>query len=196
MAKLYFNYSTMNAGKSTLLLQAAYNYEERKMKPILFTANLDDRAGVGIIKSRIGIERSAEIFKEDTNLLSKTKEILKEQDIQCLLIDEAQFLSKKQVWELASIVDDLKIPVLCYGLRVDFKGELFSGSKALLCIADEIREIKTICFCGKKATMVVRKNEKGETLTSGGQIEIGGNEKYISLCRKHWKKAFNKKIKC
>lgn len=196
MAKLYFNYSTMNAGKSTLLLQAAYNYEERKMKPILFTANLDDRAGVGIIKSRIGIERSAEIFKEDTNLLSKIKEILKEQDIQCLLIDEAQFLSKKQVWELASIVDDLKIPVLCYGLRVDFKGELFSGSKALLCIADEIREIKTICFCGKKATMVVRKNEKGETLTSGGQIEIGGNEKYISLCRKHWKKAFNKKIKC
>ena len=196
MAKLYFNYSTMNAGKSTLLLQAAYNYEERKMKPILFTANLDDRAGVGVIKSRIGIERSAEIFKEDTNLLSKTKEILKEQDIQCLLIDEAQFLSKKQVWELASIVDDLKIPVLCYGLRVDFKGELFSGSKALLCIADEIREIKTICFCGKKATMVVRKNEKGETLTSGGQIEIGGNEKYISLCRKHWKKAFNKKIKC
>ncbi len=194
MAKLYFNYSTMNAGKSTLLLQAAHNYEERKMKPILFTANLDDRAGVGMIKSRIGIERSAETFKEDTNLLTKIKEILKKQNIQCVLIDEAQFLSKKQVWELASIVDDLKIPVLCYGLRVDFKGELFSGSKTLLCIADEIREIKTICFCGKKATMVVRKNEKGETLTSGDQIEIGGNEKYISLCRKHWKKAFNKTI--
>ena len=192
MAKLYFNYSTMNAGKSTLLLQAAHNYEERKMKPILFTANLDDRAGVGKIKSRIGIERNAETFKEDTNLLFKIKEILNKQEIQCLLIDEAQFLSKEHVWELASIVDDLKIPVLCYGLRVDFKGELFTGSETLLCIADEIKEIKTICFCGKKATMVVRKNEKGEILTSGDQIVIGGNEKYISLCRKHWKKTFNK----
>ena len=145
-----------------------------------------------MIQSRIGIERNAETFKEDTNLLFKIKEILNKQEIQCLLIDEAQFLSKKQVWELASIVDDLKIPVLCYGLRVDFKGELFTGSETLLCIADEIKEIKTICFCGKKATMVVRKNEKGEILTSGDQIVIGGNEKYISLCRKHWKKTFNK----
>ena len=193
MAKLYFNYSTMNAGKSTLLLQAAYNYEERKMTPILFTANLDHRAGIGQIKSRIGIKRKVETFKKETNLFKRVKKNLETKKIQCVLIDEAQFLSKRQVWELSSIVDDLNIPVLCYGLRVDFRGKLFEGSKTLLALSDVIKEIKTICFCGKKATMVVRKNHKGEVLTSGEQIVIGGNETYVSLCRKHWKESFNQK---
>ena len=193
MAKLYFNYSTMNAGKSTLLLQAAYNYEERKMNPILFTADLDDRAGIGQIKSRIGIKRTVETFKKNTNLFQKIKKIHNIKKIQCILIDEAQFLSKKQVWELSAIVDDLNIPVLCYGLRVDFRGKLFKGSEALLALSDVIKEIKTICFCGKKATMVVRKNDRGDVLTSGDQIFIGGNETYVSLCRKHWKISFKKK---
>ena len=186
MAKLYFYYSTMNAGKSTILLQAAYNYRERGMEPYLITARLDSRAGYSKIVSRIGIEEKAELFDLEDNLFSKIKKTLKAKNINCILLDEAQFLSKDQVWQLARVVDDLNIPVLCYGLRVDFQGELFPGSLVLLSIADEMREIKTICHCGKKATMVVRLSEEGKVITNGEQIKIGGNESYISLCRLHW----------
>ena len=186
MAKLYFNYSTMNAGKSTALLQAAYNYTERGMTPYLITAKLDNRKGVSKIASRIGIEAEASVFDLADNLYLKVQSLIKEITINCILLDEAQFLSKSQVWQLARIVDNLKIPVLCYGLRVDFRGELFPGSLTLLAIADEIKEIKTICHCGRKATMVVRKTPDGKILDQGSQIQIGGNETYTSLCRLHW----------
>jgi len=186
MAKLYFNYSTMNAGKSTALLQAAYNYSERGMTPYLITAKLDNRKGVSKIASRIGIEAEASVFDLADNLYLKVQSLIKEITINCILLDEAQFLSKSQVWQLARIVDNLKIPVLCYGLRVDFRGELFPGSLTLLAIADEIKEIKTICHCGRKATMVVRKTPDGKILDQGSQIQIGGNETYTSLCRLHW----------
>ena len=186
MAKLYFNYSTMNAGKSTALLQAAYNYSERGMTPYLITAKLDNRKGVSKIASRIGIEAEASVFDLADNLYLKVQSLIKEITINCILLDEAQFLSKSQVWQLARIVDNLKIPVLCYGLRVDFRGELFPGSLTLLAIADEIKEIKTICHCGRKATMVVRKTPDGKILDQGSQVQIGGNETYTSLCRLHW----------
>ena len=186
MAKLYFNYSTMNAGKSTALLQAAYNYSERGMTPYLITAKLDNRKGVSKIASRIGIEAEASVFDLADNLYLKVQSLIKEITINCILLDEAQFLSKSQVWQLARIVDKLKIPVLCYGLRVDFRGELFPGSLTLLAIADEIKEIKTICHCGRKATMVVRKTPDGKILDQGSQVQIGGNETYTSLCRLHW----------
>ena len=186
MAKLYFNYSTMNAGKSTALLQAAYNYTERGMTPYLITAKLDNRKGVSKIASRIGIEAEASVFDLADNLYLKVQSLIKEITINCILLDEAQFLSKSQVWQLARIVDKLKIPVLCYGLRVDFRGELFPGSLTLLAIADEIKEIKTICHCGRKATMVVRKTPDGKILDQGSQVQIGGNETYTSLCRLHW----------
>ena len=192
MAKLYFNYSTMNAGKSTALLQAAYNYRERGMTPHLITAKLDNRAGESKIVSRIGIEEKASVFEPEDNIYEKVKYASKEVKIDCVLLDEAQFLSKSQVWQLASIVDKLKIPVLSYGLRVDFRGELFPGSLTLLSIADEIKEIKTICHCGKKATMVVRTNASGQIVDQGDQIQIGGNETYISLCRFHWCKEMSK----
>ena len=186
MAKLYFNYSTMNAGKSTALLQAAYNYRERGMNPHLITAKLDNRTGHPRIVSRIGIEEPASVFGPKDNLYEKIKHSSIKGKIDCVFLDEAQFLSKSQVWQLAKIVDNLKIPVLCYGLRVDFKGELFPGSLTLLSIADEMREIKTICHCGKKATMVVRKDATGKTVAIGEQIQIGGNKTYTSLCRLHW----------
>ena len=186
MAKLYFNYSTMNAGKSTALLQAAYNYRERGMTPYLITAKLDNRMGGAKIVSRIGIEEEASVFELADDLYLKVQSLLKEITINCILLDEAQFLSKSQVWQLAKIVDKLNIPVLCYGLRVDFRGELFPGSLTLLAIADEIKEIKTICYCGRKATMVIRKNPDGKILDQGSQIQIGGNETYTSLCRLHW----------
>ena len=186
MAKLYFNYSTMNAGKSTTLLQAAYNYRERGMTPYLITAKLDNRKGVSKIVSRIGIEEEASVFDLADDLYLRVQSLLKEITINCILLDEAQFLSKSQVWQLARIVDKLNIPVLCYGLRVDFRGELFPGSLTLLAIADEIKEIKTICHCGRKATMVVRKTPDGKILDQGSQIQIGGNETYTSLCRLHW----------
>ncbi|PQM55732.1 MAG: thymidine kinase [Rhodobacteraceae bacterium] len=192
MAKLYFNYSTMNAGKSTALLQAAYNYRERGMTPHLITAKLDNRAGESKIVSRIGIEEKASVFEPEDNIYEKVKYASKEVKIDCVLLDEAQFLSKSQVWQLASIVDKLKIPVLSYGLRVDFRGELFPGSLTLLSIADEIKEIKTICHCGKKATMVVRTNSSGQIVDQGDQIQIGGNETYISLCRFHWCEEMSK----
>ena len=186
MAKLYFNYSTMNAGKSTALLQAAYNYRERGMIPNLITAKLDNRAGEAKIVSRIGIEEEASVFTPTDDIYEKVRNASATFKIDCVLLDEAQFLSKAQVWQLARIVDQLKIPVLCYGLRVDFRGELFPGSLTLLSIADEIKEIKTICHCGKKATMVVRRNNLGQIVSEGSQIQIGGNETYTSLCRLHW----------
>ena len=187
MAKLYFSYSTMNAGKSTVLLQASHNYGERGMKTMLFTAELDNRSKVGNISSRIGLSEKASTFNNDDNLLSSVEKRLKKDKISCVFVDEAQFLTEKQVWELSDVVEILNIPVMCFGLRTDFQGKLFEGSSSLLAIADELKEIKTICHCGKKANMVVRVDSNGKVLKEGAQIEIGGNEKYISLCRKHWK---------
>ena len=187
MAKLYFSYSTMNAGKSTVLLQASHNYGERGMKTMLFTAELDNRSKVGNISSRIGLSEKASTFNNDDNLFSSVEERLSTDKISCVFVDEAQFLTEKQVWELSDVVEILNIPVMCFGLRTDFQGKLFEGSSTLLAISDELKEIKTICHCGKKANMVVRVDSNGKVLKEGAQIEIGGNEKYISLCRKHWK---------
>jgi thymidine kinase len=189
MAKLYFHYSTMNAGKSTVLLQAAHNYMERGMTPYLMTARYDDRAGKGRIASRIGIGEAADTFGPETELFDTIQERLGKEEIACVFVDEAQFLTKAQVWQLARAVDDLNVPVMCFGLRVDFRGELFPGSATLLALADEMREVRTICHCGKKATMVIRQGEDGQALTDGAQVQIGGNETYVSLCRRHWREA-------
>ncbi|SNR54920.1 thymidine kinase [Puniceibacterium sediminis] len=189
MAKLYFHYSTMNAGKSTLLLQAAHNYHERGMVPFLLTAAVDSRAGPGRIASRIGLGREAETFAPDTDLFARMKAESAQRDIACIFVDEAQFLTPDQVWQLARVADDLGVPVMCYGLRVDFRGELFPGSATLLALADDLREVRTICHCGRKATMVVRQDETGQVLTSGAQVQIGGNETYLPLCRRHWRAA-------
>ncbi len=189
MAKLYFNYSTMNAGKSTVLLQASHNYRERGMKTYLMTAAVDGRAGVGRIASRIGISEEADTFRPDDDVFAMIETRQKADPIACVFVDEAQFLSEDQVWQLARAVDDLKLPVLAYGLRVDFQGKLFPGSAALLALADEMREVRTICECGRKATMVIRQDEKGRAITEGAQVQIGGNETYVSLCRKHWREA-------
>lgn len=189
MAKLYFHYSTMNAGKTTLLLQASHNYIERGMSTYLLTAQFDNRVGEGEIGSRIGISAKADTYSADDNLFDKIERCLSQSKIDCIFVDEAQFLSKAQVWELTRVVDIRKVPVMCYGLRVDFRGELFPGSAALLALADEMREVRTICHCGKKATMVVRQDDHGQTITDGAQIQIGGNETYVSLCRRHWKEA-------
>ena len=187
MAKLYFHYSTMNAGKSTLLLQASHNYRERGMDTFLITARLDKRAGEGRIESRIGIGADAETFAPETDMFAMIRARLAQGPVACVFIDEAQFLSRTQVWQLARAVDDLGVPVMCYGLRVDFRGELFPGSAALLALADEMREARTICHCGKKATMVVRLGPDGKVLKEGAQVQIGGNETYVSLCRRHWR---------
>lgn len=189
MAKLYFQYSTMNAGKSTLLLQASHNYRERGMETYLITARFDKRAGDGKIGSRIGISSDGDTFDNQENMFQKIEARLKKGPCSCVFIDEAQFLAEEQVWQLARVVDDLNVPVMCYGLRVDFQGKLFPGSAALLAIADEMREIRTICYCGKKATMVIRQDENGNVIRDGAQIQIGGNETYISLCRRHWREA-------
>ena len=189
MAKLYFQHSTMNAGKSKLLLQASHNYHERGMKTYLITAGFDKRVGDGKIGSRIGIASDADTFDHKENMFQKIESRLRKGPCSCVFIDEAQFLSEEQVWELARVVDDLKVPVMCYGLRVDFQGKLFPGSAALLALADEMREIRTICHCGKKATMVIRQDENGDAIKDGAQIQIGGNETYISLCRRHWREA-------
>jgi thymidine kinase len=189
MAKLYFHYSTMNAGKSTLLLQAAHNYHERGMQTLLLTARLDDREGIGRIASRIGIGEDAGLYDEDTDLFEVVRARVGQGPLACVFLDEAQFLSKAQVWQLARAVDDLNVPVMAYGLRVDFRGELFPGSAALLALADEMREVRTICHCGRKATMVVRKDAGGRVLREGAQVEIGGNDRYESLCRRHWREA-------
>ena len=189
MAKLYFNYSSMNAGKSTALLQANHNYLERGMKTKMFTFSGDNRYEQNKIVSRIGISADANSFSEATDLFQNLIEDKELKKIQCVLIDEAQFLKKKQVAQLGRIVDELDIAVLAFGIRTDFQGELFEGSKYLLAWADNLKEIKTVCWCGRKATMVVRLDSKGSILSEGQQLEIGGNEKYVPLCRAH----FNKK---
>lgn len=193
MAKLYFQYSTMNAGKTTLLLQAAHNYRERGMEVYLLTAAFDDRAGQGTIKSRIGLAQEADLYDREDDLFEKLAQRKAESPCACVFVDEAQFLSHEQVWQLARAVDDLDLPVMCYGLRVDFQGKLFPGSAALLALADEMREVRTICHCGKKATMVVRQDEKGRAVIDGAQVQIGGNETYVSLCRRHWREAVGKR---
>lgn len=190
MAKLYFNYSSMNAGKTTVLLQSAHNYRERGMIPLLFTPKLDDRYGEGRIKSRIGLEARATIFTAEDDLFEITRAQLEEQSIHCVLVDEAQFLNRDQVYQLSEVVDRLNIPVLCFGLRTDFQGELFEGSKYLLAWADQLTEIKTICHTGRKANMVVRVDDEGYALKEGAQVEIGGNERYVSVSRAEFKKVF------
>lgn len=188
MAKLYFYYSAMNAGKSTTLLQSSYNYQERGMHTLVYTPSFDDRFAKGRIHSRIGLHADANIFDNDTNLYDHVSQFLSQAKhrIHCILVDEAQFLSKKQVLELADVADKLSIPVLAYGLRTDFRGEPFEGSLYLLTWADELVEIKTICHCGKKATMNIRIGKDNKPVKTGKQIEIGGNDKYISVCRKHF----------
>ena len=187
MAKLHFYYSAMNAGKSTTLLQSSYNYNERGMDTLLFTPMIDDRFGHGKITSRIGLQSHATAFDKDFDLFLSVKNTLVENpNIHCILIDEAQFLTKKQVEQLARICDFLNLPVLAYGIRSDFRGDPFEGSAYLLAWADNIIELKTICHCGKKATMNMRMNDAGEAITEGEQVDIGGNEKYIATCRKHF----------
>ena len=186
MAKLYFNYSSMNAGKSTMLLQASHNYSERGMNAQLYTSALDNRFGNDEITSRIGLKKKSNIFTKDTNIFEEIALKHKALFVDCLLIDEAQFLTKKQVEQLGKIVDKLEIPVLAFGIRTDFQGNLFEGSKFLLAWADNLKEIKTVCHCGRKATMVLRINDQGKVIEDGAQIEIGGEDKYVSVCRKHF----------
>ena len=186
MAKLHFNFSTMNAGKSTALLQAAHNYAERGMDTMLLTAAIDDRAGEGRIASRIGLSKPAETFGARDDLLARIDARLERGQLACVFVDEAQFLSERQVWQLARVVDERSVPVMAYGLRTDFLGKLFEGSATLMAIADELREVRTICHCGAKATMVVRVGPDGRVMHEGAQVEIGGNERYVSLCRRHW----------
>ncbi len=188
MAKLYFYYSAMNAGKSTALLQASYNYQERGLETLLFAPAIDDRDKLGWITSRIGLRAKASLFAPHNNLLEQVEAHLNQKkELKCVLIDEAQFLTKKQVLQLTLVVDRLKIPVLCYGLRSDFRAEPFEGSLYLLIWADEINEIKTVCYCGRKAIMNIRFDAENHKITEGKQIEIGGNERYVSVCRKHFK---------
>ncbi|MCK8778405.1 thymidine kinase [Rhizobium sp. NTR19] len=192
MAKLYFHYATMNAGKSTMLLQASYNYQERGMRTAIFTAALDDRAGQGKVASRIGLSSDAIPFSSSDDLFETIKEMHAREPLACVFVDEAQFLTSEQVWQLARVSDHVGIPVMAYGLRTDFQGKLFPGSLELLAIADELREVRTICFCGRKATMVVRLDAEGNLVREGAQVEVGGNEKYVSLCRRHWEE----KMRC
>lgn len=187
MSKLYFYYSSMNAGKSTHLLQSSYNYRERGMNTIVYTAKIDDRFSEGKVSSRLGIDADAFLFDSNTNLYHDVGKIVAEQNCHCILIDEAQFLTKEQVRQLTDIVDIIGIPVLAYGIRTDFLGETFTGSAALLAWADKLVELKTICHCGKKAGFVTRTDEHGNAAIDGEQIEIGGNERYEALCRKHFK---------
>ncbi|RUO45411.1 thymidine kinase [Idiomarina aquatica] len=189
MASLYFTYSAMNAGKSTSLLQVAHNYEERNQQVLLMTPAIDDRAGSGKIASRLGIKRQAMSFGSDCNLIDKVLAEHRRTPIDCLLIDEAQFLTEQQVWQLSTLVDRHDIPVMCYGIRTDAFGNAFPGSAVLLAIADKLVEMKTICHCGRKATMSLRVDENGQAVTMGQQIAIGGNDRYVSCCRKHWKEA-------
>ncbi|HTJ57574.1 MAG TPA: thymidine kinase [Devosiaceae bacterium] len=185
MAKLYFSYSTMNAGKSTLLLQASYNYRERGMRTLLFTSSLYAEGSVGLITSRIGISAEAELYGADDDLYDRIHVAVEEAKVDCVMVDEAQFLTAPQVWQLARVADRLKVPVMCFGLRTDFQGKLFPGSSELLAVADVLREIRTICYCGAKATMVVRKGSDGRVATAGDQVSIEKSV-YVSLCRKHW----------
>jgi len=182
----------MNAGKSTTLLQSSFNYQERGMNPVIFTAAFDDRFGVGRVSSRIGLQSDAQLFRDDTDLYAEIDQLNQEKTRHCILVDECQFLSKAQVYQLTEVVDKLNIPVLCYGLRTDFLGELFQGSKYLLSWADKLIELKTICHCGRKANMVIRTDENGDAIAEGDQVAIGGNDKYVSMCRLHYKEALGK----
>ncbi|TCT27572.1 thymidine kinase [Martelella mediterranea] len=193
MAKLHFNYATMNAGKSTLLLQAAYNYRERGMHVVILLAELDDRAGRGVVSSRIGLTSEAVTFGPETDLFALAEKLHAEAAIDCLFIDEAHFATGEHIWQLARVVDELEIPVMAHGLRSDFRGQLFPASTELFILADEVREVRTICHCGRKATMVARLDESGNALLDGPQIEVGGNERYVSYCRKHWKEKIGKR---
>jgi thymidine kinase len=186
MAKLYFYYAAMNAGKSTTLLQADFNYRERGMQTMLWTAAVDERAGAGIIGSRIGLEAGANRFADDTNLFDGVVKELIKRKLDCILVDEAQFLSRDHVLQLCRISDELKIPVLCYGLRTDFLGNLFPGSAALLALADALIELKAVCECGRKATMNLRIDGDGHAVAAGVQTEVGGSDRYVALCRKHF----------
>lgn len=176
----------MNAGKSTALLQAAFNYRERGLATLVFTAAIDRRAGEGVVASRIGLKAAARAFDGTTDLFSEIERAIRADGVSCIFVDEAQFLSREQVMQLARAVDHLNVPILCFGLRTDFRGELFEGSERLLAVADEIRELKTICHCGRKATMNLRIDDAGAAVGSGATIEIGGNERYMPLCRKHF----------
>lgn len=194
MSKLYFTYSAMNAGKSAILLQAAYNYKERGMEVMLWTSGhygADQDATMGKIESRIGLEAEAHLYRADTNLLDAIQREHAAKPLSVIFFDEAQFLTEDQVWQLARVGDTLKLPVLCYGLRTDFQGELFDGSAALLAIADDLREARTICHCGKKATMTARMDEHGNAIKSGAQVSVG-KEVYVSLCRAHWEEALGR----
>ena len=189
MAKLYFYYSAMNAGKTTTLLQSAHNYRERGMRTLILTPRLDDRCGEGVVASRIGLQARGRIFGRDEDLQALVAaDLAAHGPLHCVLVDEAQFLSKSQVWQLTEIVDRSNIPVLAYGLRTDFRGELFEGSQYLLAWADNLVEIKTICHTGRKATMVVRVDDQGRVVTDGPQVQIGGNERYVSVSRGEFKK--------
>ena len=189
MAKLYFYYASMNAGKSSNLLQAAFNYGERGMDVSLWTAAIDDRPGFGAISSRIGLSSDAHRFDPETDIAARVLTDHAETPLACVLIDEAQFLTRSQVWQLAKLADDDGIPVLCYGLRTDFRGDLFEGSAALLGIADELIELKAVCDCGRKATMNMRIDEMGKAVREGAQTEIGGNDRYVAMCRRHFVEA-------
>ena len=190
MAKLYFYYSSMNAGKSTALLQSSYNYKERGMNTLVLAPRLDDRYGAGKVTSRIGIETEATAFERPDDLYMLIENQNSKKPLHCILIDEAQFLTRDQVFELSDVTDKLNIPVLAYGLRTDFQGEPFEGSKYLLAWSDNLKELKAICHCGSKATMVLRLDGDGNAVTEGSQVEIGGNDRYISTCRKHFKAKF------
>ncbi len=191
MAKLYFYYASMNAGKSTNLLQADFNYRERGMTTMLWTAQIDDRDRGGWINSRIGLAEPAEVYGRSTDMFAQAHARVLEGPLACILIDEAQFLTPGQVWQVARIADDLNVPVLCYGLRTDFQGQLFPGSAVLLGIADTLVELKAVCHCGRKATMNLRIDELGNAIVEGEQIGIGGNESYVALCRPHFSEAMN-----
>jgi thymidine kinase len=190
MAKLYFYYSTMNAGKTTVLLQSAYNYLERGMRPLLISPAIDDRAGRGVIRSRVGIEQPAIAVGGDDDLFELVQGELESGNIHCVLTDESQFFTRDQIYQLTEIVDRLRIPVLAFGLRTDFRGELFEGSRYLLAWADNLKELKTICHTGSKATMVVRVGDDGYAVTDGAQVEIGGNDRYVPVSRSEFKLVF------
>lgn len=191
MAKLYFNYAAMNAGKSTTLLQASFNYRERGMATVIYTAAIDNRAGEAVVSSRIGLSHPARTFTATSDLYAEIASLIGEKKIGCVFVDEAQFMTGEQVDQLARIVDELNTPVICFGLRTNFQGRLFPGSERLFALADEIRELKTICYCGRKATMNLRIDADGRAVKSGESVEIGGNERYAPLCRKHFFEAMN-----
>jgi thymidine kinase len=194
VAKMYFYYSTMNAGKSTILLQSSYNYQERGMRTLVFAPEVDDRFGVGRVSSRIGLQANAIPFSSNANLFRIIQKENETTKVDCVLVDEAHFLSKSQVRQLSDVCDELDIPVLAYGLRTDFQGNLFEGSQFLMAWSDNLNEVKTICHCGRKATMVLRLDANGRPVREGEQIQIGGNEKYVSVCRKHFKEGLAERI--